>query len=68
MDVFIGDEAYKHTQTHDLKYILRSGQISDWEAMEQYWHSSIHHYLKCEPENHRFILTEPPMNPPENRE
>lgn len=68
MDFYIGDEAYAHAQTHDLKYILRSGQISDWESMEQYWHSSIHHYLKCEPENHRFILTEPPMNPPENRE
>ena len=25
-------------------------------------------YLRCEPEEHRFILTEPPMNPPENRE
>ena len=24
--------------------------------------------MKCEPENHRFILTEPPMNTPENRE
>ena len=24
-------------------------------------------YLRCEPEEHRFILTEPPMNPPENR-
>jgi actin-related protein 3 len=51
-----------------LKYILRSGQICDWEGIEKYWHRSIHSYLKVEPENHRFILTEPPMNTPENRE
>lgn len=47
---------------------MRSGQICDWEGIEKYWHRSIHQYLKCEPENHRFILTEPPMNTPENRE
>jgi actin-related protein 3 len=36
--------------------------------MEKFWHRSIYHYLRCEPENHHFILTEPPMNTPENRE
>ena len=51
-----------------MKYILKSGQICDWEGIEKYWNRSIHSYLKCEPENHRFILTEPPMNTPENRE
>ena len=25
-------------------------------------------YLRCEPEEHYFLLTEPPLNPPENRE
>lgn len=68
MDYYIGDEAHAHKETHDFKYILRSGQICDWEGIEKYWHRSIHNYLKCEPENHRFILTEPPMNTPENRE
>lgn len=24
--------------------------------------------MRCEPSEHRFILTEPPMNSPENRE
>lgn len=68
LDFYIGDEALVRSQTHDIRYILRSGQISDWEGIEKYWHRSIHTYLKCEPENHRFILTEPPMNTPENRE
>lgn len=68
LDYYIGDEAFAHQQTHDLKHILRQGQICDWEAIEKYWHRSMHEYLKCEPENHRFILTEPPLNTPQNRE
>ena len=42
--------------------------ISNWELMEKFWHRSIFDCLRCEPEDHVFILTEPPMNPPENRE
>lgn len=36
--------------------------------IEKFWHRSIYSYLRCEPEEHKFILTEPPMNTPENRE
>lgn len=36
--------------------------------MEKMWHKSIFEILRGEPEDHKFILTEPPMNPPENRE
>lgn len=36
--------------------------------MEKFWHRSINNYLRCEPEEHNFILTETPMNSPENRE
>lgn len=69
LDFLIGDEAVSaKMQTHEQKYILSKGQICDWEGIEKYWHKSIHQYLRCEPEDHRFILTEPPMNTPENRE
>ena len=47
---------------------MSSGTIKDWEAIEKIWHRCIYQNLKCEPEDHVFILTEPPMNPPENRE
>ena len=36
--------------------------------MEKFWHRSIYDHLRCEPEEHKFILTELPMNTPENRE
>src|SRR5690349_22264236 len=47
---------------------MRSGTVKDWEAIEKLWHRCIYNHLKCDPENHVFVLTEPPMNPPENRE
>jgi actin-related protein 3 len=33
-----------------------------------YWQQCIFKYLRCDPEDHYFLLTEPPLNPPENRE
>lgn len=36
--------------------------------MERYWEQSIFKYMRCEPEDHYFLLTEPPLNAPENRE
>ena len=68
LDYYIGDEAFLHQKSHNLQYIIRSGQIENWEAMEKFWHRAIYSQLRCEPEEHRFILTEPPLNTPENRE
>lgn len=54
--------------TYDLTYPLSSGEISDFNVMEKLWHRCIFDYLRCEPEEHIVMLTEPPMNPPVNRE
>ena len=42
MDYFIGEEALKNSRSHELRYILKSGQISDWDGIEKFWHKSIH--------------------------
>lgn len=68
LDFHIGDEALKNSKTHQVIWPISSGIVKDWELMEKFWHRSIFDYLRCEPEDHVFILTEPPMNPPENRE
>ena len=36
--------------------------------MERLWQRCMFEYLRCEPEEHYVMLTEPPLNPPENRE
>lgn len=67
LDFYIGDEAQTATG-YSVKYPIRHGLISDWDLMEKYWEQCIFKYLKCEPEDHYFLLTEPPLNTPENRE
>ncbi|GMG52358.1 unnamed protein product [Ambrosiozyma monospora] len=70
LDFFIGDEALEAAKgpSYSLSYPIRHGQIENWDQMERFWETSIFKYLKCEPEDHYFLLTEPPLNPPENRE
>lgn len=43
-------------------------QVNDWDQMERFWHQSFAHYLRVDSQDHNFILTEPPLNTPENRE
>lgn len=66
----IGEEALVKSEipNYSLGYPIRHGQIENWDQMERFWEASIFRYLRCEPEDHRFLLTEPPMNSPENRE
>lgn len=69
LDFAIGDEALAAAGTgYALLYPIRHGQIENWDHMERFWENSIFKYLRCEPEDHYFLLTEPPLNPPENRE
>ncbi|KAL4443112.1 hypothetical protein ABPG74_002179 [Tetrahymena malaccensis] len=49
-------------------YPMKSGIVTDWTLMEKFWQKSIFDYLRCDPDETTFVLTEPPMNPPENRE
>lgn len=51
-----------------VNYPIRHGQVENWDMMEAYWQHCIFKYLQCDPESHYFMLTEPPLNAPENRE
>mmetsp|Transcript_2424 Transcript_2424/g.3535 ORF Transcript_2424/g.3535 Transcript_2424/m.3535 type:complete len:422 (-) Transcript_2424:90-1355(-) len=68
LDFYIGNEALQMASSHQVGYPIRHGLIEDWDNMERMWQQCIFKYLKCEPEEHYFMLTEPPLNTPENRE
>jgi actin-related protein 3 len=68
LDFFIGDEATAVSKTYTTQNPIRHGQVDNWTNMEHYWEHCIFRYLRCEPEDHYFLLTEPPLNAPENRE
>ena len=51
-----------------FQYPVRHGMVEDWDLMEKFMEQCIFKYLRAEPEDHHFLLTEPPLNTPENRE
>nr|BAN38591.1 actin, putative [Entamoeba histolytica] len=67
-DFYIGQEAENAPKSYTKTFPLKHGQIENWTLMEMYWEQAIFKYLRCDPQDHYFLLTEPPMNPPENRE
>jgi len=68
LDFFIGEEAAIKRHNYNLDYPVRHGIVANWDNMEKYWQRCIFQYLRCDPEEHYFLLTEPPLNTPENRE
>lgn len=68
LDFFIGDAAFANSATHQINYPIRHGLVDNWDNMERLWQRCMFEYLRCEPEDHYVLLTEPPLNPPENRE
>ncbi len=67
-DVYIGDEVKEKKGVLKLEYPIDRGIIKDWENMEKIWNYTIDQELKTTPEEQAVLLTEPPLNPKENRE
>ena len=61
LDFFIGDEALAAGSGpgYGIHYPVRHGQVENWDHMERFWSNSIFKYLRVEPEDHYFLLTEP---------
>lgn len=68
LDFFIGMEATEKKLNYNVDYPIRHGIVENWDNMEKYWQRCIYQYLSCDPEEHYMLLTEPPLNTPENRE
>ena len=43
-------------------------QVDDWDTMERFWQQCMFNYLRCNPEEHYFLLTDSPVSTPESRE
>ena len=67
LDFSIGYDALRRPNAN-ISYPIQHGIVEDWDKMERVWQHCIYKYLRVEPSEHGFLLTEPPANPPENRE
>ncbi len=67
-DWYIGNEAIELKGIMNLNYPINHGTITDWPAMERIWHYTFYSDLRVDPSEHPVLLTEPPLNPRQNRE
>lgn len=68
LDFYIGAEATEKRLNYNVDYPIRHGVVDNWDNMEKYWQRCLYEYLCCDPSDHYMLLTEPPLNTPENRE
>lgn len=70
LNFYIGDDALALDGKNDysVKWPIRHGIIEDWDLMQRFTEQVIYKVLRAEPEDHYFLMTEPPLNTPENRE
>jgi len=68
LEFYIGEEAMGKRLNYQVENCLAHGIINDWDNIEKYWQRCLFQYMRCDPEEHYVLLTEPPLNPPENRE
>lgn len=66
-DVMVGDECSQHRSMLDVSYPLVNGQVKDWDGMKHLWDYTFHERLQVDTTEHKILLTEPPMNPLNNR-
>jgi len=66
-DVMVGDECALHRAMLETSYPVENGIIKDWVGMKHLWDYTFFEKLKIKPENHKILLTEPPMNPKANQ-
>merc|ERR1712121_363829 len=67
-DDYIGDEALTKRGIMTLKYPIVHGVIVNWDHMEKVWRHAFYNELRVAPEESPTLLTDPPLNPENNRE
>lgn len=64
-----GDEAANPTVRHslDITYPIEEGIVKNWDDMEHLWNYTFYDKLGIDPRENKILLTEPPLNPSNNR-
>jgi actin-related protein 2 len=66
-DIMCGDEAAKYRAMLKTSYPVENGQVRDWDGMRALWDYTFHERLQIDTTEHKILLTEPPLNPIDNK-
>jgi len=67
-DIMVGDEAAKLRSMLQITYPMDNGIVRNWDDAKHVWNYTFFERLKINPKECKIMLTEPPMNPMQNRE
>lgn len=67
-EVYIGDEVLCSTGFLSFSYPIENGYIKNWDDMERIWSYTFTKELQIQTDEHPILITEPPLNPKENKE
>ncbi|OQS04115.1 actin [Thraustotheca clavata] len=67
-DVMCGDEAAYVRSNLQISYPVENGIVKNWDDMEKLWDYTFHERLGVNTNDMKIMLTEPPLNPKQNRE
>lgn len=66
-DLMVGDEASKLRSQLEISYPMENGIVRNWTDMCHVWDYTFHTKMGINPKDCKILLTEPPMNPSDNR-
>jgi actin-related protein 2 len=64
----IGDEAAENRNYLQVTQPMEHGIVRNWEDMKHLWDYTFDQKLAVDPRGRKVLLTEPPMNPKQNRQ
>jgi hypothetical protein len=67
-DIMVGDEASEFRNYLQITQPMEHGIVRNWEDMKLLWDYTFHEKLRVDPAGRKVLLTEPPMNPKQNRQ
>lgn len=66
-ELLVGEACLLNKAHVEISYSIRNAIVQDWEGMDLIWDHAFHHQLHIHPSDCRVLLTDPALNPLENR-
>lgn len=67
-DIMVGDEASEFRNYLQITQPMEHGIVRNWDDMKLLWDYTFREKLRVDPAGRKVLLTEPPMNPKQNRQ